>query len=238
MTRTSGIIATALLLAAAFAATAGDTYMPLEVGNRWGYSSDLDFVGPDIKVCSEGPNEVLGGSWTITYLVSDHSPTLENYWSTNEEGDVMLHGFRRLDPRRAYYYDPPLVLMDAPPRPGKTWTSDVGVRTSPLGDEVGRMVVTFTMTEPDTLFAGGEPRVAWGVLEEQQVVATAIGEELWLDGRSLPDVKADVVVPHWWSLSVGEIQYRSAGTFHLVDFSVQAVPAEKRSMSSLKGMFR
>ena len=237
MTRTSGIIAF-LLIVTAIAATAGDTYLPLEVGNRWGYSSDLEYIGPDIKECSAGPNELLGGAYAIRYLVSDHSPDLENYWSTNGEGDVLLHGFRRLDPRRAFYYDPPLVLVDAPLYEGKTWTSDVGVRTTPTGPEVGRLVVTYTVTEPDTLIAGGEPRMAWGVLEDQQVVASAIGESLMPDGRSLPVDKADPVVPHWWSLNVGEIQYRSAGTFHLVDFSVQAVPAERRSMSGLKGMFR
>ena len=238
MTRLLALPIMLLVFAATMPAAATEaSYLPLEYGNRWAYSSDL--VGPDIKEVVPGPSPVFGDAYTIRYLVSDHSPGLENYWSTNEAGDVYLHGFRRLNPRRAFFYDPPLKVVDAPLYPGKTWVSAVDLSTTPGGDSLGRYVVRYTVTNSEVHVIEGVTVVAFGVLETAESEGVAgLGSEWLTDGRPNETGKAEVVVPHWWAQGVGEIQYRSLGIFHLVSYSLSRVDNEQSSWSELKRLYR
>ena len=219
-------------------AQGGGSYLPLEVGNRWAYSSDL--VGPDIKEVVTEWDPVFGDAFMIRYLVSDHSPGLQNYWSTNAEGDVFLHGFVRRDPRRLFIYDPPLKVVDAPLLPGRTWVSAVDIMVEPGGQPVGRYVVRYTVTEPETFVIEGNEVVAHGVLETSESEDVAgVGSQWLTDGRPFDPGKDQVIVPHWWAPGVGEIQYRSLGIFHLVGYSFDHLVAnEQKTWSDLKTLYR
>jgi hypothetical protein len=230
---------TIVLLAVAVTAVAQDavTYLPLQVGHRWSYSSDL--AGPDIKEVVSGPDAVFGYSYNIRYLVSDHSPGLENHWSTNADGDVFLHGFRRLEPRVAYFYDPPLKVVDAPLYPGKSWVSAVNILLYPGGPPVARFVVRYDVTVPETITVNGVEHVAHGVLETAEAEAlTGIGSAWRPDGLPQDGGKTGVIVPHWWALGVGDLRYRSLGIFHLSDYWFGAVPNEASTWSDLKKLYR
>ena len=240
MTRLRQLTLTGVLLCVVMSVPVAATYssyLPLEIGDRWAYSSDL--VGPDIKEVVSGPNPVFGNSFMIRYLVSDHSPGLENHWTSNDEGDVYLHGFRRRNPRLAFFYDPPLKVVDAPLYPGKTWISAVDLATTPGGPSIGRYVVRYTVTQPESHIVEGVEIVAFGVMETTESEGVAgVGTEWLTDGRPSDSGKADPVVPHWWAPGVGEIQYRSIGIFHLVGFSLPRVANEASTWSDLKKLYR
>lgn len=225
-----------LLLLSAFA-TAG-TYMPLEEGNRWSYSGDI--VGPDIKEIVSGPNPEIYNSYAVLYDVSDHSLGLKNYWSTNDDGDVFLHGFARMSPRISRFYDPPLKVVDGPLFPGKVWISASTVFEVPGGPAIGYFDVEYTVTEPEIVIIGGEEHEAYGILEARVLPVAGVGSDWTTDGRPFDLAKeGDVVVPHWWVENIGEVRYRSIGIFELIDFFLEGVVTnEDASWSDLKQKYR
>jgi len=234
-----------LLTACAFLLVAGAAlaqgFLPLAVGNRWSYTSDL--VGPDIREVIYGPDPLFEDTYVIEYDVSDHSPGLRNTWSADEEGDVFLHGFRRIEPRVARYYDPPLRLVNAPLYAGKTWAVTTNISSTIGGPVISTMTIRYTVTEPVTVVVDGRERQAWGVLESVELAtnkAAGIGTEWATDGRPFDLAKADdVIVPHWWVRDVGEVQYRSIGIFTLVDYFLNGIVGnEDLSVSELKRAFR
>ncbi len=235
MTLLSRILIALVLLSTL--AVAG-TYLPLEEGNRWAYSGDI--VGPDIKEIASGPDPQFYNSYPVLYDVSDHSLGLKNYWSTNDEGDVFLHGFARLSPRVSRFYEPPLKVVDGPLFPGKTWTSTVTVYEVPGGPAVGFFNVEYTVTEPDLVLINGQEYEAHGILEAQVLSAAGVGSEWTTDGRPFDLAKEnDVIVPHWWVENIGEVRYRSIGIFELIDFFIHGIVAnDDVSWSDLKQNYR
>jgi len=238
-------IASLLLIMAwlSVAAPAGSgvpgTYLPLEAGNRWAYTGEL--VGPDIKEVASGADPQFYNSFPIIYDVSDHSLGLRNYWSTNDDGDVFLHGFARLSPRISRFYEPPLKVVDGPLVPGRTWTSAISVVEFPGGPAIGAFEIQYTTTDPVVVVIAGESYHAHGVLESLATISVAgIGSEWTTDGRPFDLAKeGDVIVPHWWVEGIGEVRYRSIGIFDLVDFFIQgAVGNDDMSWSELKKGYR
>jgi len=223
------------------AAACAQSFLPLDVGNRWAYTSDL--VGPDIREVVYGPDPLFEDSYIIEYDVSDHSPGHRQFYGTNGEGDVFLYGFRRLEPRQSRYYDPPLKVVDAPLYAGKTWTVTTDARATRDGGVLATYTVQYTVTDPVTVMVGGVEREAWGILEGVLPNPTAdagIGTTWTTDGRPFDLAKADdVIVPHWWVWGVGEVQYRSIGIFRLVDYFLNGtVGNQDLSVSELKRAYR
>jgi hypothetical protein len=238
MTRIRITVLALVLLCASAAASAqtGKGYLPLEVGNRWAYTSTV--VGPDIKEVVEGPGARNGDVYVIRYVVSDHSPDLENDWTTNLDGDVFLHGFRRPTNGAEYYYDPPLKWVDAPLVAGKSWVSETDISLTPGGPSLGRLSVRYTVSDPKPIEVGGVNIEAHGVLEEEVSKAGSDVGVLWTtDGLPLGG-KTEVIVPHWWAPGVGELQYRSLGIFRLTDYYFGAVANETSTWSDLKNLYR
>jgi len=228
------------LLVAAAGASA-QSFLPLDVGNRWSYTSDL--VGPDIREVIYGPDPLYEDTYTIEFDVSDHSPGHRQYFSSNDQGDVFLHGFRRLEPRQTRYYDPPLMVVDAPLYPGKVWAVTTDVRNTRNGGVLATYTVEYTATEPVTVMVAGVEHQAWGILEvvlPNPSADAGIGTRWTTDGRPFHLAKADdVIVPHWWVRGVGEVQYRSIGIFRLVDFFLNGtVGNQDLSVSDLKRAYR
>jgi len=235
--RVMGLITVLLAAAAAAYAQSGTSYLPLEVGNRWAYTSSE--VGPDIKEIVAGPSAENGESYVIRYIVSDHSPDLENDWSSNPDGDVLLHGFRRPTSGASYYYDPPLTWVDAPLFPGKTWVNVSNLLLAPGGEPVGMYAVRYTVTESQTVIVDGVPVEAHGVLEEEVDKSGGdVGTRWTSDGLPMGGAKGEVIVPHWWAQGIGEIQYRSQGIFRLTGYFLGSVSNENSTWSDLKKLYR
>lgn len=234
-------IALLVALLACAAAAGAQSFLPLTQGNRWAYTGDL--VGPDIKQVVYGPDPLFDDTYVIVYEVSDHSLELRNFWSTDDEGDVFLHGFRRIEPRVARYYDPPLRLVNAPMYPGKTWTTTTDMSSTIGGPIIATLTLRYTVTDPVTVLVDGVEKQAWGVLESLEANPAAgagIHTDWATDGRPFDLAKADdVIVPHWWVRGVGEVQYRSIGIFRLVDYFLNGlVGNEDLSVSELKRAYR
>ena len=153
---TSLLFALVSALAAAPPAARAQSYQPLQVGNQWVYSYLPG--GSETKTVT-GTVRVFGReAFVIRYGPSLDNEGLENYWSTSPDDDVLLHGFNRtLDPGWNFIYDPPVVMLDAPPALGGTWT---------------QTVTWYTVSGPDTIPAGTFP-LTYAVLEAGDLTVPA-----------------------------------------------------------------
>jgi hypothetical protein len=98
----------------------------------------------------EGSVEILGRpAKSILYSPSTYNDGLRNYWSTNLDGDVLLHG--AFSPMVGQAYDPPMVILDPPLWVGKTWSQTVDLHSLPGGEYVGEIEFTMQVTDETDL---------------------------------------------------------------------------------------
>jgi hypothetical protein len=94
-------------------------YLRLEAGNRWSYSA---LFGAHETHVVTGTAEVDGHeTYVIQYQQSTENDGLEQYWTTQPDGDALIWGFYRQLEGFGWLYRPPIVVVDAPLFEGKTW---------------------------------------------------------------------------------------------------------------------
>ena len=208
-----------------------EEYLPLQLGNRWEYTSP---EGDETREVT-GTFDLWGEEvYVIGYPESVHNLGLENYWTTNVEGDVFVWGFWVDEEEWGVLYSPPIPVVDTPLYLDKTWSH------------------TFdTYVLPDTTYAGQNEigfRVYWeGVLSVPagDFFAYGIGQYLPVGPGFLGDrcISGELAVDQhreeptcWYSDGVGEIQYWTSDVYRLVDFG-QPVAVAQTSWGAVKALY-
>ena len=111
------VIAACAVVLFAGLAQAQVPYLPLAEGNTWTYATASGV--PETWLVTGQTTVFDQDVWVIEYPGSADNGDLENYWTSGDDGDVLLHGFWR---GWGFAYDPPVNLADAPLELGKTWT--------------------------------------------------------------------------------------------------------------------
>lgn len=210
---------------------AAEDYLPLQIGNRWEYTSPEGDETTEVTRTIELWGEEV---YVIEYPQSVHNLSLENYWTTSGEGDVFIWGFWIEDEGWGVLYSPPIPIVDAPLYLDKMWSH------------------TFdTYLLPDTTYAGQNEiglRVYWeGVLSVPagDFFSYGIGQYIpvggeLLGGRSvsgalLADQQRDEPTS-WYSDGVGRIQYLTTDVYQLANFD-QPVAVAETSWGAVKALY-
>jgi hypothetical protein len=103
----------------------GDSYYPLDVGGEWHYANDN---GQDEDTVITGYRDLLGVTTTIRHeeIYNTRIPpqVVENFWTSDGEGNLLLHGAVNYTDTLAMAYWPPIVMIDAPLWAGKSWVTE------------------------------------------------------------------------------------------------------------------
>ena len=229
------VVLTALLVAMPATTRGEPVYFPLDQGMFWSYEAG---TGEMETMTITGTRELLGSPTTVRYYTeSTSNDSLENYWTTEPDGDVLLWGFYRTeDGGWGWGYDPPIRMLDAPLFVGKTWSCTTDVYSMPSGSPRTSWAFEFTVTWE------GVVSVPAGVFP-----SFAIGYEDTLDYDEpfhsrdgyLPDGRAAVSRPdprEWYSDGVGLTQYDYGALYELVRYGM--TPVEAGSWSRVKALYR
>lgn len=103
------------------------TWFPLDLGIYWEYFDPV-FVNT-VRVDNRDLETVRGRAVVRRVSVVDEIATTEfwNYWSTDTEGRLFLHGFVRPNESLTIGYEPPILWVDPNVTDGGTWTSTVQI---------------------------------------------------------------------------------------------------------------
>jgi len=208
-----------------------ESFLPLQIGNRWEYTSS---EGDETKEVT-GTIELWGEEvFVVEFLESVYNIGLDQYWTTNAEGDVLIWGWWRDDDQYGLLFDPPIPVADAPLYLDKAWSHICDVYTL-----------------PDTAYAGQNEmgyRVYWeGVLSVPagDFYSYGIGQYLPIGGGLLGNhsVTGELVVEDrreeptdWYSDGVGETQYWTSDVYQLVGFD-QPVAVEQTTWGAVKTLY-
>ncbi len=197
---------------------AGDP-CPLETGRQWIYQ---DEAGTVLTVTVAGTRLLRGRIATVLeHEVASRRDVLryEMYCSRDDEGDLLLHGHRRLDTGETVLYDPPLLYVDLPLAAGKSWAGTTTQYDDLEGSGAGlpvRYAFTVRGVEEVDLPAGREPAFRLGL-------------------QSSP------ALDRWYSEGVGIVQLQPliplGRTFRLVSTSGSLL-AEEHSWGQVKQLYR
>jgi hypothetical protein len=228
--RTVMVLLACVLVLPAWSASEDPDYLPLSTGRTWVYESP---VGGGETMTVVGTRDLMGTVvWVMDYTESTVNDSLENYWTTGADGDVLLHGFVREDEGGwGVVYLPPIAALDVPVFVGKSW--QCSTQTYRLPEE----------TPWDDLEMGFE--VVWeGVLSvpagEFPCIGVANVPVVWhdsrrgytLDGRKL---SRDSDPWTWYSGGVGVVRYDADRIYDLISYGV--TPVESASWTRIKALY-
>jgi hypothetical protein len=216
-------------------ASHAQSYLPLTVGNRWTYQGVNGLH--EVQVIT-GTTTVLGRTFYVkSYLESSSNSGLENYWSEEADGDVLLGGFliNGVD-TGGVIYDPPLRMLDAPLALGKTWTTRSAVYFLPAMNPGGTFDFTFTVFEDTTLSVPAGRFRALGIGQSPMLAMLNVAPHasLSLDGTLQT---ASGSPSDWYAAGVGVVQYDTDDRYQLVE-SALPTPVAVTSWGKLKRLYR
>ena len=213
------------------------SYFPIQPSSSWEYVGDQ---GGNARARILGSQEVLGANTTVREWVrtSTTSPeSLVNYWSTNTEGDVFLHGFTRFDGLQLIY-DPPVLFLDMPLSMDRTWQT-VTVVYSDFG---GAFPTGDTLTVGYQVSSIGDrtvPAGSWfGYAVREGVVSSGTEKfSLTLAGTALRP-EDEPFYENWFVQDVGEIEIQTDEVFKLATMSLPPTAVEAVSWTTIKSLYR
>jgi hypothetical protein len=216
------------------AAESRTTYLPLAQDCTWSYTAQNGSAETQTVV---GQRVLFGSAVTvIDYSQSTANEGLENYWTTESDGDVLLWGFFRDGPSPwGQLYQPPIRVLDAPLFVGETWSGE-----------------TFQYDLPDTIPAGsltwdfrvygeGQLTVPAGTFDTFGVGPDSLGTGgparagFSLSGERIGDAAGERSATSWWAPWVGQVQYRSDTTYQLASYSV--TPVARATWTTIKALY-
>ena len=222
-----------ILIVAAFLShpSSAEDYLPLQIGNRWEYTSS---EGDETKEVT-GTIELWGEEvYVIEYPQSVHNLGLENYWTTNVEGDVFLWGFWRDDDQWGWLYLPPIPMVDAPLYLDKTWSHTFDTYVLPDTTYAGQHEIGFRVYWEGLLSVPAGDFYSYGI-GQYLPVGPGFLEDHCLSGEVTVDLPREEPTL-WYSDGVGEIQYRTSDIYQLVSFD-HPVAIAQTSWGAVKALY-
>lgn len=221
-------------LALPVAASAQD-YLPLGPGSYWHYAGD---AGDAFTRTVTSTLEMAGETVSVV-AVSGYAPDegLEQYFTSEADGDVLLWGFYRSLEDWGLLYVPPLLLVDAPLSVGQRWSVVAEIFEIPgnqsAGAWIGERVVQSEGLE--TVPAGEffARAIAWDLRGEAARALIAHGCDP--SGRRLAPGR-ELSPPEYWTLGVGILREETTQIWRLTDFD-GPTPAATPSWSALKALY-
>jgi hypothetical protein len=217
-------------------------YHPLDIGWQWEYESSA--VGHQTMTIT-GELSVLGTTTRIRRQV-EGDQTFENFWTSDDRGNLYIHGARNLTVPFEAAYLPPIQMVSAPLVLNSTWTTrDIRIfyldGTSWGGDPFDyplRVYSAGTMDVPAGEFFAygvgydiGPPPVLATGREEFDILGR------WL-GESAP--RADNSTD-WYAVNVGLVQQgpyaNPEDEFRLLSYQGPPVPVLPVTWGSIKARF-
>lgn len=235
-TRSAFPVLSARLGAAAIALTAAlpaaAQYLPLEMGNEWGYvsttgGSEVHTVTGQIPLFGDTP-------WVIEWTGNPGNEGLSNFWTSEPDGDVHVFGFY-IEDDFGVVYDPPILYVDAPLELGKVWTQTVDLYTYPDLVLQGPLELAFEVYEDGVLVvpAGEFPSFGIGQTLPPGLLEASGGRDLL--GRVI-GAQTGSPATDWFSSGVGVVQYRSIDLWQLESLG-GPVPTRSSSWGQIKRTF-
>jgi hypothetical protein len=224
----SGLLLWIFLLPAA----ADPVYLPLGLGTTWSYETPAR----DAETMTvTGTIDLLSSTVTvIEYSESTANDSLENYWTTESDGDVLLWGFFRAESGGwGYAYDPPVRVVDAPLYVGKTWTIESQVLSLPGGAPTGTLSGELTVSWEGELTVPAGDFECFAIESVDTLPPPRLPVDVRIDGR---ETGSSFYPTEWFSDGVGRVQYDSDTLYELVSYL--ASPVERTSWSTIKTLFR
>lgn len=208
-----------------------EEYLPLWIGNRWEYRG----VGGAAETKLVNRTTSVWGTQTfvIDYEASTSNEGLENYWTTEADGDVLLWGFWRSVEGFGGLYRPAIRVVDAPLHVGRSWSDSIAVYHLPDTLYVGTYRIAWRVFEAGLLAVPGGTFFAYGIGQTRNPMAGLGGYSL--TGAALGP-RADEEPTEWYSDGVGEIQYSTDDVYQLV-FYIQPTAVDGTTWGRIKSCF-
>ena len=214
------------------------TWMPLVQGGHWEYRSP---GGPEHTEIIDGTVELFGRTLSKKRQIDGPDAGLVNFWQVAPDGSVLLGGFDNTSAGFSLAYDPPIVMLAAPPAAGATWTSHATVYELPSLTEYATLDIVWEVVENVELVVPAGTYQAFGVGQVQPLTGLALSSHrtLTLDGRVVTDqAKAGVVTPtQWYTEDLGVVQYLLNDLQQLVAYGT-SVPAASSTWGRVKRLYR
>jgi len=218
----------ALILLGVPGAVDAENYLPLDLGNSWGYEAENLAETRTVT----GDLEIFDRQFTvISYSPSSSNEGLTNFWTSDDAGNVHVGGFY-LTGDFGFAYDPPIQVVKGPLSVGASWSQTVAVFSYPDLVAQGSLDIAYEVFEEGVL------TVPYGEFFAFGIGRTDPGS--FLDGYSLVGERRDDSEGgsawDWWTDGLGQPQYRADGLYQLVITDVPT-PIELRTWGSIKHQF-
>lgn len=222
-----------LLVAAALLPHSGtaEDYMPLQIGNRWEYTSSEGDETKEVTRTIEVWGEVVH---VVEYPQSVWNIGLENYWTANMEGDVFIWGFWVGDEGWGILYSPPIPVVDAPLYLDKSWSHTFDTYTLPDTIYAGQNEIGFRVYWEGVLSVPVGDFYSYGIGQYLPVGAGLLGERSISGELAVGQEREEPTM--WYSDGVGEIQYWTSDVYRLVNFG-QPVAVAQTSWGAVKALY-
>lgn len=224
-----------LLCLALPAAAPAQAYLPLGPGSYWHYAGD---AGDALSRSVTGTVEMAGETVSVV-AVSGYAPDegLEQYFTAEPSGDVLLWGFFRSLEDWGFLYVPPLRLVDAPLSVGQRWSVIADIFEIPSNQTAGTLVgERVVLSEGLETVPAGEffaRAIAWDLRGEP---ARALAERGCDPSCRRLSPGRELGLPEYWSQGVGIIREETTQIWRLTDFD-GPTPAASPSWSALKALY-
>lgn len=213
---------------------AGDDYQPLATGNFWSYFVDDGSV--EMRVVDEQVTIFDTPTYPIVYTESSQNEGLINYWTSEEDGGVLLWGFWRQT--WGMVYDPPIREVDAPLYVGKTWTNMVDIYALPDTSFHQTLEFSYSALEDPELNvpAGLFPTFGIGEPEPDPAAPLFLDGSYTLSGELRTSQTRGA--NRWYSLNVGVVQELLGNLYELRTYTDHPVAVESSSWGAVKALYR
>jgi hypothetical protein len=172
--------------------------------------------------------------------------TFRNFWTTNDEGDLFLHGAMNLSFPIAFAYVPPVQVLDSPLGLGRSWSTTVVVyfNLEGTGEPEGPFDFGYEVLSEGTVVVPAGSFYAYGVgpILGQPTVWVANMGAFALDGAFLGGNYGGQTlgeIENWYCDGLGIPKMSVSGEFELISWEEPPpTGVEGQSWGQIKSLYR
>jgi hypothetical protein len=221
----------------------GDSWLPLQIGNRWVYTIPGGGVYSEVITTTF---QLHGRTVFVKKYIGGPHDGLENYWLTDSDGNVFLAGVNnRAGGGDASGYEPPVKLFATTPSLGLTWDTRVALYDLLTGVVIDSLDFRCEVLEDVSLTVPAGQFHAFGVGTDvtfagpSPSLTRADRQAFTLDGRLLVTAKNRVnsVATMWYAQGVGVVQFEPGGGYQLQSFG-NPTEVARTTWGRVKSLYR